>query len=95
MRMNYTNFMDRKQKFFRKHDSDFTIRTSTMNEYGGYHKEYVFSDGAIWYEVYDRITREVIVDTDYNCKVKVDVEFFRTESWNTDNAKSVYMYEQF
>lgn len=95
MRMTYKEFEDRKKKYFSKHDFNFTTHTSPMDENGVYHKEYVFADGFIWYERYEKIVRTIITDTEYNCKVKVDIELFETESWNSEDAKSVYLYEQF
>lgn len=52
MTVKYEEYRHDKQAFFKKHDNDFTIHTSSMDEYSRYHKEYMFADGATWYECY-------------------------------------------
>lgn len=83
-----------KSGFLRRHAGDFVVETSPMDEYGVYHKEYICSDGAIWYE---RMSPEWVSETVEikHATVKVEVKMFRTEFWSTDNAESKYYYEQF
>ena len=45
MTVKYEEYIQDKQAFFNKHDNEFTIQTSSMDEYSRYHKEYIFDDG--------------------------------------------------
>ena len=80
--------------FFKKHKNDFEVQTSPMDECGVYHKEYVFTDGAIWYEVMspEYVKQEVEIKL---CKVTVEVKMFRTEFWSSDDSVSKFYYEKF
>lgn len=98
MTVNYKTYDLIKTKFFRKHKHDFKIETSQMDSYGRYHKEYIFKDGAIWYESYSRVEEVVETTTrihEVEVKLENTVEFFRTEFWSTDDAESGYYYELF
>ena len=92
--MTYHEYSLEKRGFFERHDYDYQVETSPMDEYGVYHKEYICSDGAIWYE---RMSPEWVSETVEikHATVKVEVKMFRTEFWSTDNAESKYYYEQF
>lgn len=96
--VSYKQYNEQKTLFFNKHDYDFTIHTSGMDCYGTYHKEYVFEDGAIWYEVVSLAQEEVKlegVSTITNTKVfgtKL-VEYNKIEFWSSDNSISQYWYE--
>lgn len=83
-----------REMFFRKHNCDFEVQTSQMDEYGMYHKEYIFADGAIWYEVMspEYVKEEVNIKL---CKVTVEVKMFRTEFWSSDDSVSKFYYEKF
>lgn len=98
MTVKYEEYIQDKQAFFNKHDNEFTIQTSSMDEYSRYHKEYIFDDGAIWYESYspEWFTQTVEVDVKgVAIKTDVEVKLFRTEFWNTDNSSSKYYYEKY
>ena len=94
MTVTATRYRYERDMFFKKHKNDFELQTSPMDEYGTYHKEYVFTDGAIWYEVMspEYVTQEVEVKL---CKVTVEIKMFRTEFWSSDNASSKFYYEKF
>ena len=82
--------------FIKKHDCDYQIHTSNLSENGTYHKEYIFNDGAILYEVNTIITelKEITFEVNglqYNKTVEVLQN--RTELWTTDDAHSVYFYD--
>ena len=84
-----------KNNFIKKHNCDYKIYTSDLDEYGTYHKEYIFEDGAIMYEVNTIITelKEVTFEVNglqYNKTFEVLQN--RTELWTTDDAHSVYFY---
>lgn len=92
--MTYHEYSLEKRGFFERHDYDYQVETSPMDERGVYHKEYVFKDGAIWYE---RMSPEWVRQTIEvkRAKVDVDIKMFCTEFWDTDNAASRYYYEKF
>lgn len=98
MTLNYTEYHEIKDRFFAKHKHDFQIDTSPMDRDGKYNKTYSFRDGAQWIDVYRPVWRTIEIQTEIE-KVKVtvkqDIKLFETESWNTDNAKSIFYYEKF
>lgn len=83
-----------KREFFQKHDNDFSCDTSSMDEYGCYHKEYVFEDGAVWYEVMSPEYADYEVEVKL-VKIHETIKMFRTEFWSSDNSSSKYYYEKF
>lgn len=88
-----------KMAFIRKHHGTWSVATSPMDEYGCYHKEYVFSDDAIWYEVMGPayVTQQIpVMMGDIKITEEtVTTKLFRTEFWNSDDATSKYCYEKF
>lgn len=44
MTVTYTEYRHDKHVFFRKHRNNFDCETSPMDEYGRYHKTYVFKE---------------------------------------------------
>lgn len=97
MTVDYKEYMENKQEFIRKHGSgDWKVETSPMDEYGRYHKEYIFDDGAIWYEIMSPEWFKQKVEVAHTLvTVEVEVKMFRTEFWNSDNAQSKFYYEKF
>ena len=94
----YDEYTKQKMDFIQKHDSDFTIHTSEMDCYNSYHKEYVFEDGAVWYEVISLAQEEAKLEgTSKITGMKVFgsklVRYNRIEFWNSDNSLSRYTYE--
>ena len=94
MTVTYKEYNEMKKNFFAKHKFDFRTDTSSLDEYDRYHKEYIFSDGAMWYEVMSPEWEEAEVEVRY-VKVKVSVKLFRTEFWSSDNAESNYYYDKY
>ena len=94
MTVNYKEYEELRKRFFEKHNYDYRIETSVMDEYGNYHKEYIFEDDAIWYESYKHTYEKVEVEIK-KVKVNVEVKLFCTEFWNTEDSKSKYFYEKF
>lgn len=92
--VDYKEYSSNKQAFLERHNYEYRIETSSMNEYGVYHKEYICDDGAIFYEVmgpvYEKVTTEV-----HKVTITVDVKLFRTEYYSSDDAESKYYYERF
>jgi hypothetical protein len=98
MTLNYTEYHEIKDRFFSKHHHDFTIDTGAMDRDGKYNKVYSFSDGAQWIDVYRPVWRTIEITTEIErvpITVKQDVKLFETESWNSDDPKSIYYYEKF
>ena len=98
MTLNYTEYHEIKDRFFAKHKHDFQIDTSPMDRDGKYYKTYIFRDGAQWIDVYMPVWRTIEITTEIErvpITVKQDVKLFETESWNTDDSKSIYYYEKF
>lgn len=92
--VDYKEYVEIKKQFMEKHDYDYRVETSSMDQYGCYHKEYVFEDGSMFYEVMSPVYEKVTVEV-HKVTVAVDVKFLRTEFWNSDDAESNYYYEKF
>ena len=90
---NYECYDDAKRLFFKMHRNNFRTETSAMDELGGWHKEYLFEDGAVWYEVYTPVTEQAEAQI-HGMSFKVDVKLLKTEFWSTDDSKSNYYYER-
>ena len=93
MTVDYKEYMTEKMDFISKHDHDYELITSPMDDYGCYYKTYCFKDGAIWYEKMSPEIVPAIVEI-YGARCKVDVKLFRTEFWSTESGSKFY-YEQF
>ena len=86
----------KKIDFLHRHD-DWKVETSPMNEYGQYHKTYVCTDGAVWYEVNTPVIENVETEVEVKgvkVTLRADVKLLCTEGWSTDNA-SIYCYESY
>ena len=96
--VNYSQYDAEKHEFFKKHDNDFQVYTSPMDEYSRYMKTYLFADNAVWYEVITT-AKEFILETTGEVKgiqfpIRQTVKLCETEFWNSDNASSKYLYER-
>lgn len=90
-------YYDYKRDFLRRHDNDFRVETSSMNEYGEYQKEYICADGAIMYEVNRPEWIDIEISGErYGIEIKKteSVKVFRTEVWNSDNPNSEIFRER-
>ena len=90
--------LEYKHKFISKHNKgDWHVDTSPMDAYGGYTKTYIFSDGAMLYEVnrpiYEVATAEVEVHG-IPVAIQSGVKLLETEVWHTDDANSQKFYER-
>ena len=92
MTVNYKQYNDDKQKFFKKHKNDFRCDTTPMDEYGRYWKTYNFEDGAQWCEAMCPVYEKVNV-TVHEVECTVEIKFLRTEFWTTESG-SKYYYEK-
>ena len=101
MNFTYEDYSKVKKAFFDKYSKyDWRVETSGLDEYGRYHKEYIFENGKIWYEVMTPVTRTAVgylkvEHTEITIKVEQEVKLLQTEYWNSDNADSYYYYERY
>lgn len=93
MVVTYKQYDKEKKAFFEKHDYDYRVETSPMDEYGRYYKTYMFEDGAAWYETTSPTFERAEVEVQL-VKTTVEVKMLKTEYWNTE-AASKYYYEKF
>lgn len=93
MTVSYKQYEQERKAFFEKHDYDYRVETSQMDEYGRYYKTYMFEDGAVWYEAMSPTFEKAEVEVQL-VKVTVEVKMLRTEYWSTE-TKSKYYYEKF
>lgn len=86
-----------KRAFIKKHHkADWSVETSGMDQYGGYVKTYIFTDGAQMTQVNRPVWETVEAEVETKCgKVTIskDIKMMETELWNTDDATSVKFYE--
>ncbi|MDD6648285.1 MAG: hypothetical protein PUF60_10870 [Firmicutes bacterium] len=80
-------------RFFEKHDYNYRVDTSPMDEYGRYSKTYNFTDGAQWFEVMSPEYVEHKIEVKL-VKTTVEIKLFKTEYWSTESG-SKYCYEKF
>lgn len=98
MTVGYKAYEYLKRNFIEKHNCDWTVETSPMDEYGVYYKHYIFEDGAIWYERMAPVYRSKEVEFEVEgltFKKTVEVKLFETEFFNSDRATSYKYYEKF
>lgn len=94
--VSYETYRADKESFLKKHP-DWTVDTSSMDEYGRYYKTYTGADGAIFteemYPTYETAEAEVEL---HGVKVTLSesVKFMRTEYYSTDDSESRYYYER-
>lgn len=89
----YKEYMGDKMEFISRHNHDYEIYTSPMDDYGCYYKTYCFKDGAVWYE---KMSPEIVpaIAEARGVRCKVEVKLFKTEFWSSESGSKVY-YEQF
>lgn len=87
-------YFDEKKAFFKKHHNDFTVDTSSMDEYDRWYKDYIFSDGAQWHECYSPVYEDgVALVKGVEIQIK-GIKLLRTEYYSTE-AGSRYTYEKY
>lgn len=94
MVVSFREYQEDLKAFCEKHNknSECTIVTSPFTN-NQYHKSYMYSDGATFTEINERIFEEIETEI-HGIKVKTMVELFRTEYWSTDNSRSNFVYER-
>lgn len=89
-------YWEMKNAFFKKYPI-LKIDTSSMDEYGNYHKTYLCEKNQQWYESYTHEETDIEVKTIYRkleIKGTITAKLFRTEFWNTGDGCSYLMYER-
>lgn len=97
MTTTYRQYRSEKDAFFRKHKHDFQTYTSPLNEYNVYYKDYVFADGAHWYERMGPTFETASASVEVNgitVEIKQDIKLFETEYFSSDDANSKKYYEK-
>lgn len=92
--VDYKTYEQEKKNFFTKHNYDYTVETSPMDENGYYCKLYMFEDDSKWYEAMRPVFEKVEVEVK-KVAVSVKVKLLETEYFNSDCGKSSYYYEKF
>ena len=102
MEVTYEEYTALKKKFLDKLDGRWTVETSSMDQYGGWRKEYVEEMTPrskvcrIWYESMTQSIETVTAETVIHgtrVRIEKNVRFIRTEFWSTVDPKSRYLYE--
>ena len=93
--VNYTEYSNDLDKFIKKHSkkSDLHIWTSPI-ENGEYRKEYLFEDGASFYEINKMNYSEQTEIEIHGIWVMVEVNMIKHEYFSTDEGISKYWYEK-
>lgn len=86
-----------KKAFFARHNHDWTVSTSALDEYDRYVKVYTCADGAQLTEVNGPEWMDVTITLSITGQqIKTDrIKVFVTECWSTDDAHSVKWYEAY
>ena len=81
--------------FILKHSkkSDLHVWTSPFKD-GEYRKEYLFEDGASFYEINRHDYEEEITTTVHGISVKATVKLIKHEYFSTDESESKLWYER-
>lgn len=90
---NYNDYTTDFTRFCKEHGCLDTVHTSSM-ENNGYHKEYIFKDGAIFHEICQKVVEKVEVIV-HNVLVPATVTLFRTDWFSSDDFRSKFYYETF
>ena len=85
-------YLDQKTAFINKHYGTRGGRESGGVEGETIRKTICFEDGHAWEEITEPVYEMVEVEK-YGMKLLVQVKFYRTEIWDSDNSRSRYYYE--
>ena len=93
--VNYQTFENDLNSFISKHSkkSDLHIWTSPLKD-GEYRKEYLFEDGASFYEINRMNYSEQVEIEVHGLWMMVEVKMIRHEYFSTDEGTSKYWYEK-
>ena len=93
MTVTYKDYLKELAEFAAKHNANGELKVYTSPMVNNrYHKDYCWSHGANFSEITELVTEEVEVEV-HGLKVKVNVEFWKTEYWSTE-AGSKYFYQK-
>ena len=88
----YSEYMKDLEAFHKKHrKADLQVYTSPLIN-NTYHKEYCYSDGAVFAEVNEMVHHEEITVDVHGIEIKTTVKMIKHEYWTTE-TKSKYWYE--
>ena len=90
--MTMREYSESKAAFFRKHYGERGYRESGEVVGERICKSYIFEDGAEWFEITEPVYETTVVEL-HGIKNKVQLKFYRTEIWDTEDSKSRYLYE--
>ena len=93
MTVTFKEYVEDKKAFFEKHKFDYTVETSSLDEYDRYHKTYSFKDGALWMEIMSPSYEQIEIEIK-KVKVTTGITLYRTEYWSSEQG-SKYYYEKY
>ena len=92
MTVTYDEYLKELNAFCVKHNkkAECKVATSAMIE-NCYHKDYMWSDGHNWTEITTLVMETAHVEV-HGVTVSVEVLFYRTEFFSTEDSRSKYLY---
>lgn len=84
----FTQYEEEKIAFFKKHNMNYIVHTSGLNN-DSYHKEYIFEDGAVFYESSMKVEEVQIVEA-HGLKTRVPVTYMKTEYWTSESGSKTF-----
>ena len=93
MTVTFDEYFEEKQAFAQKHNkkAECKVYTSPMVN-NVYHKEYCWSDGAMFCERTE-LVKELVEAEAHGIKLMFEAEFYKTEFWSSEQP-SKYYYEK-
>ena len=85
-------YYERINKFVQRHEVA-KVDTSAFTN-GGYYKTYLCEDGAFGKEINREVYEKAEVEVK-GLKITVEVKLLETEWFDSDNVKSIYMYQRY
>lgn len=85
-------FNEDKNYFFTRHNWDYEIRTSPLENDGSYIKTYSFADGANWYEKVSPL-ETVVTATSHGVQFDAKVKLCKTDYWSSDISRERTYFE--
>lgn len=90
----FKEYMDDLQQFAEKHNAVSACKEfSTPMVDDKWSKTIAWEDGAEWHEVSEIVLEDVEVYT-HGCRVKTNVELYRTKYWSTESG-SKFLYQPY
>ncbi len=91
----YKEYTEAKKAFLNS-IGDWNCETSSMDEYGRYHKTYTGENGT-WYEVMTPVWETAEAEVEIHgikTMAKAEMKMMRIEFWSSKNSESQYYYER-